>query len=446
VVYSNKQRISSPINAWKNFKVNNYFDLPSESGKLQKIFLVGSKMFLHTTDMIWNVFTERRELKAGDTSIYLGTGSFMDNGEPLMGGVIEGAYGLSDPNSAYTTQQGYLFPDREAKKWYYFNGSQVKPISDNGIHHDLQNNFGFKLLDQFPDFKAVDIKIPNGIGYSFGVDNNLDRLLFTKLDYEAKNPAELTLDANGKTFNGGTIFAGDEKHFYNKSFTLSYDIATSTWASNHYYTPLLYAWNRFDMYSFGTGAKSKDYGMWIHNIQGSFQTFYEEFYPMVFEYIVKNNQNLDAFQHVSTELKTECQEWKDGQYIKGKRNTFDSIGFYNSHQSSGMLPLVDKDTLSVSESSKENFDIVLYEFNRRNTQLAAVKDRLADYEEPILNTDPENGIGVDPFNQANHLETPPIQNNIFEDNYLVNRLQFHNFDNRKLIIKTMETQIEPNTK
>ena len=46
IVYSNKQRINSPINAWKNFKVNNYLDLPSESGKLQKIFLVGSKMFL----------------------------------------------------------------------------------------------------------------------------------------------------------------------------------------------------------------------------------------------------------------------------------------------------------------------------------------------------------------------------------------------------------------
>lgn len=446
IVYSNKQRINSPINAWKNFKVNNYLDLPSESGKLQKIFLVGSKMFLHTTDMIWNVFTDKKELKAGSTSIYLGTGDFMDNAQPIMGGVIEGTYGLADPNAAYTSQWGYIFPDREARKWYIFNGSDAKAISDDGLHHYLRENSDFKLLEQFPDYKAVDKKIPNGIGYSFGVDHTLNRIIITKIDYEAKDKSKLTLDSNGKTFNGGSVVLGDSDYFYNKSFTISYDVEEKKWVSNHYYTPLIYAWNRFDMYAFGQSSKNNNYGIWLFNIQGSFQKFFDEDYPMFIEYVVRNKDSFDAFQYVSTEIKSETEKWDGSQYIKGKRDTFDKISMYNSHQSSGELPLVDKDKLSVTEASKEDFNKVLFEFNRRNIQLASIKDRLSDYNESILDANPEKGVNIAPFNKGNHLPEPPIQNNIFEDNYLVNRLEFSKFDNLKVLLKMVQTSIENNTK
>jgi len=446
IVYSNKQRINSPINAWKNFKVNNYLDLPSESGKLQKIFLVGSKMFLHTTDMIWNVFTDKKELKAGSTSIYLGTGDFMDNAQPIMGGVIEGTYGLADPNAAYTSQWGYIFPDREARKWYIFNGSDAKAISDDGLHHYLRENSDFKLLEQFPDYKAVDKKIPNGIGYSFGVDHTLNRIIITKIDYEAKDKSKLTLDSNGKTFNGGSVVLGDSDYFYNKSFTISYDVEEKKWVSNHYYTPLIYAWNRFDMYAFGQSSKNNNYGIWLFNIPGSFQKFFDEDYPMFIEYVVRNKDSFDAFQYVSTEIKSETEKWDGSQYIKGKRDTFDKISMYNSHQSSGELPLVDKDKLSVTEASKEDFNKVLFEFNRRNIQLASIKDRLSDYNESILDANPEKGVNIAPFNKGNHLPEPPIQNNIFEDNYLVNRLEFSKFDNLKVLLKMVQTSIENNTK
>lgn len=446
IVYSNKQRINSPINAWKNFKVNNYLDLPSESGKLQKIFLVGSKMFLHTTDMIWNVFTDKKELKAGDNTIYLGTGDFMDNAQPIMGGVIEGTYGLADPNAAYTSQWGYTFPDREAKKWYIFNGSEATAISDEGMHHYLRENFGFKLLEQFPDFTAVDKKMATGIGYSFGVDHTLNRILITKIDYEAKNPGALTLDSNGKTFNGGSVALTDTNHFYDKSFTISYDVKEKQWISNHYTKPLIYAWNRFDMYSFASGSKTKDYGLWLHNIKGSFQIFYEEYYPMIVEYVVRNKDSFDSFQYVSTELKTECEQWVGTQYVKGKRDTCNKIAGYNSHQSTGDLPMIDRDTLTTSEASQENFDIVLYDFNKRNIQLADLKDRLSDYNDPIFDAEPNGEINILPFNKGNHLSAPPIQNNILEDNYLVNRLEFSKFEDRKFFLKMVQTSIENNTK
>jgi hypothetical protein len=167
---------------------------------------------------------------------------------------------------------------------------------------------------------------------------------------------------------------------------------------------------------------------------------------MYLEYVVRNPNSLDAFQYVSTEIKTECEQWVGDQYIKGKRDTFNKIGAYNSHQSTNMLPLVDKDTLTVSEASKENFNIVLYEFNRRNTQLSALKDRLANYNEPIFDAEPKDTLDILPFDDNNHLSTPPIQNNILEDNYLVNRLEFSKFDDRKLLLKQVQTSIENNTK
>lgn len=200
------------------------------------------------------------------------------------------------------------------------------------------------------------------------------------------------------------------------------------------------------MYAFGTEKGTGKNGLFIHNIKGSFQKFFGEHYPMFIEYVVRNKDSFDSFQYVSTELKSECEQWVGEQYVKGKRDTFDKIAVYNSHQSTGELPLVDKDTLSVSEASKENFDIVLYEFNKRNIQLAGLKDRLKDYNEPIFDISPDNGINIVPFDKGNHLSKPPIQNNILEDNYLVNRLEFSKFDDRKLLLKMVQTSIENNTK
>lgn len=447
IVYSNKQRQNSPINSWQNYKVNNYLDLPTESGKLQKIALVGGKMFLHTTDMIWNVFSDRGEMKvSGDDTVYLGRGDLMSNAQPIMGGVIEGVYGLSDPNSAYTTKLGYIFPDREARKWYVFNGESAEAISDNGMEHYLKNNMSFKLLEQFPNYKAVDIKIPNGIGYSFGLDNTLNRLMLTKIDYEAKDPGSLTLHSDGKTFNGGSIFLGDSEHFHNRSFTISYSLKDKKWVSNHYYTPLIYAWNRYDMYAFGKGLKSGDYGMWIFNTPGDYQTFFEQYYPFIIEYVIKNKESFDAFQYVSTELDTECELYNDGNYIKGKQDTFNMVAFYNSHQATGTLPLIDKDTLTISESVQQDFTRVIGEFDRRRWQFNDPKDVLKDYDKPMFDYSPQESLGIVPFDKNNLSDNPDIQNNILEDNYLVNRLEYSKFGDRKLLLKMAVTDIENNVK
>ena len=88
----------------------------------------------------------------------------------------------------------------------------------------------------------------------------------------------------------------------------------------------------------------------------------------------------------------------------------------------------------------------MYEFNKRNTQLSALKDRLANYNEPIFDAEPKDTLDILPFDDNNHLPAPPIQNNILEDNYLVNRVEFSKFDDRKLLLKQVQTSIENNTK
>lgn len=451
IVYSNKQRIGSPINAWRNFKVNNYLDLPAESGLLKKIFLVGNKMFLHTTDMIWNVFTDKSELKLqNDSSVYLGRGDLMSNAQPIMGGIIEGVYGLSDPNAAYTFQGGYIFPDREARKWYIFNGQEVNDISDLGLHHFFKNNFDFKLLEQFPDFTNIDLKNPNGIGYAFGVNHGQGLIYLTKIDYEAKNPGGLSV-SGGKLMSGSSeVNLKDTSKFINRSFTVSFSMKDRdklAWVSKHYFTPLIYAWNRFDMYSFGKEEGSDDLDLWRHNKKGEYQKFYGTYYPHVIEFVTKNGSTFDNFQYTATELDTECEQWNGAQYIKGKQTTFDKVAMYNSHQSSGLLPFVNQKKRSILENTIQDFSQVQIDFNNRKWEFAAVKDRLIDPDEAILDIEPEEEIGIVKFNETNHGK-PLLENNLFEDNHIVYRLVFDNPENsdKKILTKMVITDVENNTK
>ena len=51
-----------------------------------------------------------------------------------------------------------------------------------GVKHFMDENMHLLLLDKFPNFKVVDLKLPEGIGFTFGVDHKNNRLLFTKRD------------------------------------------------------------------------------------------------------------------------------------------------------------------------------------------------------------------------------------------------------------------------
>ena len=434
-VYSNKQVLGSPIDSWSNFKANNTIDIGTDHGTISKIFQISNGLYVHTTDMLLSLQAGSRELQINGDNLLLGTGDLFNRPLPIYGGVVEGYGGLKDPNSAILSNWGYIFPDREARKLYTFNGSNLpKAISDLGMRGYLNENFKFRLLEQFPGFKMVDLKSPRGIGYSLGIDHEYSRLIFTKIDYEAYEGVKLSDD--GYSFvndKGECIVIGDEKYFCNKSFTLSYSMTREMWISNHYYTRHLYAWNRFNMYSF---SKS---GFHRHNVKGSFQEFDEVTYPFVVEFVANDKEINSSFKFTSADVDMEAYKWLEYDYLRNPKLFFDSMVAYNSHQSTGVLSFVDPKTLSILEASRDNVDRAKTEFNLRRWGYSELVDKFVDKDSHIF--DRACTIGPRPINEQGHGNQ--IVDNYLTDNFLATRYVLENANNDvKVFLKNVRTDID----
>lgn len=442
LIYSGKQRIGSPVNSWLNFKINDYDEIPTDRGLITDVFQLGNKAFIHTTDSIIDLLSGSSELSLGDrNAIYLSNGDIFRDAIPIGGGIVEGLAGNLDPNASITTEFGHFFIDRKARAIYQFTGQSPKRISDLGMRHFLQKNLGFFLLEQFPDFKYVDNKHDNGIGYSLGIDHTLNRLLVTKIDYKAYDPEDLVLDETLVRFkhkSGKTVSLHDEDYFCNKSFTLSFDLVRNRWVGFHYYHPKLYAWNRYDMYSFNNE------GMWKHNIPNSHQTFYGEVFPFSIEYILNDSETFDTFSYISSKVDVEIHEWSDYDYIRNSSLFFDNLFAYNSYQSTGDVTFRDKSKEDIMSATAEEKDSVRVSFNLKKWSFDGLKDKLASISEHILDNDCV--IGPRPINKNNHLSDG--KNNKLVDNYLVNRLTFSKFEPNstvKINLKSIDSEIERET-
>lgn len=432
IVYSDPQVVGSPVNAWRNFRINNYLELPMDAGPIQEIFVIGDRIYIQTTDNMWTVYSNPAQLQTNDgQNIYLGRGDFMNRADAIYGGVVEGALGTLDPNASVVTKYGHISVDREAHTVNIFNG-QHQTLSDNGLKHFMRENMRLKLLEQFPEFKLVDRKTEFGIGFSIGIDNELRRILVTKIDYEAYNPEDLTLSKDGRAFehkSGKLVHAGDPDYFCNKSFTASYSFETQSWVSFHYYTPNWYAWNRFRMYTFN------HLGMWEHNIVGSYQKFYGDFHEAIIEVVAKDGR---PFKYESTILDTEASKWNEVDYVTGTKETFDKLTVYNRHQSTARLNLVKLQDRSILENSEENLDEIPLNYNLPRWTFSNLRDRLIDPQEFIFDRDCE--IGPRQLNNENI--SSDITNDTFVDNYLVYKLEFSNFDDVKLLVRALITTVD----
>lgn len=431
-IYSSPQITTSEVDSWKTFKVNDYQELPSDNGNVKKIFRLGDNLFVHTTDMILDLLTGSRNISLDKGTLLLGSGNLFSRAVPIYGGVQEGYAGLLDPNASFVSAQGYVFPDRKSKKLYIFNGQNVKPISDIGLQGYFQQNFGIKLVEHFPKYKLVDTKGYNSVGYSIGIDNEHGRLLFTKIDYEPINMEDLTCE-DGLIYlkNGGKVSLNDEKYFINRSFTLSYDLSSDYWISNHYYTPKLYAWDRFNMFSFNSE------GFWKHNKDGDFGEYYGMKGDFVIDVVVNDQESRRPFQFINTLLDTESYILKGDRYVDTK-STFTSLIAHNRHQNSGEIQIINSNDLDIIERSSERIGSVISKFGFDGWTISDIRDRLVS-QDNVQFIDP-NCVSYDLINLNNISDE--FKNNKLEDNYLVFRFIFSIFDNTKLFLKFLQTDVD----
>ena len=292
VFYSNKQIEGSTIDFYKQFKALSYLNIPSDSGKLMKMFTFNGDLFAHTTDFIIPV----KLSTIGETS----NGSNRLGGELIFDptayfeGTPEGFAGTKDPNSAINTLYGYAFIDRESRRIFLFDGRAPRQIS-SGMDRFLKEH-----LDFCDRSSCHDEKVESGTYYSLGYDPVFNRLLVTKKELDNE-----------------------------QSFTLGVDLNTEQqiFESFHDYIPQSYVWDRTNMYT------TKGGGIYLHNSnEGSYRNFYGKEYPSEIEFVALNDT--ETFEYIDSFVNAEISSGT----TKNIDETFNKIAVYNTTQGTGTLP------------------------------------------------------------------------------------------------------------
>lgn len=430
ILYSNEQVLGSPIDAWRNFQPNDFIDVPTDRGAVKKVFVLGNSVYVHTTDMLMHVNSGGRTFPVTDESVYLGAGNLFSSVSPIYGGVVEGYAGLLDPNAAHVFKGGYFFVDRKSREPYLFTGSTPRSLTNGDIQNFMDVNLDIELLNHFPDFKLVDLKLPHGVGYSFGVDYINDRLLLTKTDYKPiKKGIKLNSSKTGFVYDGKPVSVFDKEYFDDLSFTISYCFRQDLegWVSFHSYKPAIYLWDRYNMMSIAEKA------LWMHNSKDNFLNFYGKYYDFMVQYVINSDE---AFTLKDKMLFTEAYE-VNGKNEKLVDKTFDKMVLYNNYQSTGVLKIVDEKDMDLVRRSSPIKGEIKTTYHNRAWNLNNFSDRVIDTKE-LINKTYEDAV----FETVNEENIGDIKNNQFDDNVAVNTLIFNTFGNIKLILKKIITRID----
>ena len=200
-----------------------------------------------------------------------------------------------------------------------------------------------------------------------------------------------------------------------------------------------------NFYSINSGDNS----IYKHNLKDKFQTFYNNYYPFIIEYVKSSSISNNIFEDLS--LQTRARKWDSvlKTYKEEDLITFNKLIINNDKQCSGELDVVVKDTKPNPEDwySQQVVNIdgqVIVSREEKNWNVNDFRDYVIDYNQPLFRTD-WNAI------KLNYYIDKVVNNSIisfskswdelqsFRDKYIVIRLKFDNFDDVNL---TMNYSVE----
>lgn len=327
-------------------------------------------------------------------SVYLDNAKFLQKPVELFGGTKEGRGGTNDPNANEVTRWGYINIDVEARKIGLFDGSQYIELGEFGMS---------KFLDNFMPFTNSGIRderSPNGIGYSIGIDNGRGIIFVTKKDKDV-------------------------------SWTLSYDVENKDWIGFEWFTPLLYTWDRFKIYSFNNGR------MWRHNKVGEFNMVYGEHVPMIIDFVIRDKDTSDSFKWRNTVVSAEFGEWDGFCFVSKEDEFFSEIGAVNSFQSSGLMPTINHGDLDSISALEQNPNVLPVDNIHRMWRFNSLIDKVETRGVRLFSTW-RDGIFTD-FKDEPLGEVQTSAH--FIDDYMLIRLIYFGNKNVRVLLKQVISEI-----
>ena len=175
---------------YRTFLPNNYKDLEGETGVVTDMFRIQNNLYIHTEEALWHLPQTNQERVTGDVVSFLGTGGFFSIPPRKIVDDSNSSAGTSHKWGRIKTKYGVLFPSHKEKKWYLFNGQDLKPISDASLSSYFKENMNFKIADEYYKNNKVNYPYINnpsnaiGVGYLSTYDTKKERLIVTKKDFQ----------------------------------------------------------------------------------------------------------------------------------------------------------------------------------------------------------------------------------------------------------------------
>ena len=305
IYISDRQIQGSIFDSYTHVKPFSKINIPANYGKLTNLFVVGGDLYAHTTDAIIPLRRNRAMVPSDFGEILLGAQGFiLDPEGVIIDGITEGYAGLRRHNEHIDSGAAYAFIDGEADIVYLFRGQSaantfptrgnLEAISMKGMFNFFKEKLNFCNITE-----CMDERVSGTSYYALGYDPRLNRILVTKSDGDA-------------------------------SFTMSYDLEKGVWVSFHDYIPREYVWDRRDMYTINES------GIWKHNSDCNFQTFYGQYYPHEVQFTAIP-QDVDSFVWEGVKLNTEAEVCAGCTWVEDIDRTFNKMAFWNSTQGTGTM-------------------------------------------------------------------------------------------------------------
>jgi hypothetical protein len=178
---------------FRMFLPNNYKDLEAESGVLTDLFRIQNNLYVHTAEGLWHCPQTFQERVTSDIISFIGTGEYFSVPPRKIVDDANSSAGNMHKWARTKTKHGVLFPSWKEKKWYLFDGQQLKPISDNGNSNYFKTHMDFLVEQQYYATNSAEYPYRNnpsnalGVGFLSTYDSNKERLIVTKKDMKITN-------------------------------------------------------------------------------------------------------------------------------------------------------------------------------------------------------------------------------------------------------------------
>jgi len=393
IIRSISQAKETFVLQWRDFKPDDYFEMPKYLGEIVAFGKLGNQLIIHHKKATYKALVKDvlKAATATEAQTYLSRGDLFDR-EPIEIMTDEnGAIGCSHKNATLDSSMGHIVIDNE-RKAIYLIGEKIATLNGMGIKSLMDKIFS----ESIPD-KAI-----FGNGISLGFDEQRHMLLFTFLHRDSKTPID-------------------------KYHTISYDLGKGVWQSYHTISANLYLSLRdkiLAFYNHLTSSVTTEYKSYVLNankngLYGDQITNHESSIDIVFnkpksaaksmiDLYVQSTQERGHFNSVSW-----LSKYIDGNGIEVPDKTIDGIMIYNNTQCSGVIPI---------NQNNEWYDNSTGRQVRDKWQFNEFSDKVIDAMQPFLDTN------LDLINSNINLNSDWWEQANFISNFIVIRLIWGNID------------------